>query len=367
MSDRIFSIGVRAIAGCAAMALAIAPISAQPAPPVVGVNAAIHNVVQLRRGGQPLRPAVLRERVVLNDQINTGAASQLQILLLDRSTFTVGANARVAIDRFVYDPARNTRATAVSVTRGAFRFMSGRKTGRPAGPATVRTPTASIGIRGTIFEGVVGADAVAIAMNEPAVGADIQADMDQATLIVLRGPGQRTQGDESPGAIDVTAGDRVIVLDRPALALYIPRAGAAPIGPFEITPQGLQALSSLLRPLPSFAPSTLLAGGRSEAAGGPGPSDSGTGQSGDSTGAESGTMGAGGSSTSGSDAGKGSGRGDILMFAGIGGLAALAALILSSGDDGDPQPITPRTAPRAPDPVALQGLRGRYIVSGGMI
>ena len=95
MSHRILSIGVRALAGAAVFSMAVAPIAAQPGPPAVGVNAAVHNNVQLRRAGQAARPAVLRERVVLNDEISTGAASQLQILLLDRSTFTVGANARI--------------------------------------------------------------------------------------------------------------------------------------------------------------------------------------------------------------------------------------------------------------------------------
>jgi hypothetical protein len=308
------------------MSMAVGPIAAQSPAPAVGVNAAIHNVVQVRRGSGPLRPAVLRERVVLNDEVRTGAASQLQILLLDRSTFTVGANARVAIDRFVYDPARNTRSTAVSVTRGAFRFMSGRALGRPAGPASVRTPVASIGIRGTIFEGVVGADAVAIAMKEAAVGPDVAADLETATLIVLRGPGPATQGDATPGAIDVTVGSRVIVLDRPGLALFVPRPGAAPIGPFEISPKGLQSLAALLRPVPSFADASLRAAGVGAGE---------TGQPGDSAGAPGAV--AGGGSTTGGDGAAGRNRGLLIAFGAL--LTALAAVVVVG--DGDDQPISP--------------------------
>jgi hypothetical protein len=55
---------------------------------------------------------VLRQQVILNDEVRTADASWLQILLLDKSTFTVGANARVAIDRFVYDPAANSAQPA---------------------------------------------------------------------------------------------------------------------------------------------------------------------------------------------------------------------------------------------------------------
>jgi hypothetical protein len=234
----------QAAAALAAASLAGSPVLAQ----AVGVNAAIRNKVEIRGAAtKKVRPAVLRERVILNDEVRTGVASQLQILLLDRTTFTVGANARVAVDRFVYDPAANSRSTGVSVAKGAFRFMSGRNLRRPSGPVSVRTPVATIGVRGTIFEGVVGEDAIRIAGREPAVGGKVKAKKDEASLIVLRGPGPRTQGDTRPGAVDVTVGDRTITLDRPGLALYAPRVGAPPIGPFPISPAGLQALQSLLR------------------------------------------------------------------------------------------------------------------------
>lgn len=234
----------RAAAVAAAASLAASPLSAQ----AVGVNAAVRNkVVIVGAGTRKARPAVVRERVNLNDEVRTAAASQLQILLLDRTVFTVGANARVAVDRFVYDPARSSRSTGVSVARGAFRFMSGRNLGRPSGPATVRTPVATIGVRGTIFEGVVGEEAIRIAGREPGVGRKVKASKEEATLIVLRGPGPRTQGDTRPGAVDVAVGASRVALDRPGLALYAPRVGAPPIGPFAISTAGLQALQALLR------------------------------------------------------------------------------------------------------------------------
>ena len=135
------------------------------------------------------------------------------------------------------------------MVRGAFRFMSGRKFGYPNGPATVRTPVAVIGIRGTIFEGVVGEAAIAISQQEPAVG-KVKSDKQQASLIILRGPGPKTQGDARPGMIDVTAGGQTVTLDSPELAVYVPRAGAAPIGPFRISSPGLQSLQTLMRPSP---------------------------------------------------------------------------------------------------------------------
>ena len=251
MTRKAFSSRAVALAAAAALAATPSLIAAQTA---VGVNAAIRNSVQIQKAGTTqARPAVLRQRVSLNDEVRTGQASQLQILLLDRSTFTVGANARLRIDRFVYDPSRNARSMGATVGRGAFRFMSGRGLRRPAGPVSVRTPVASIGVRGTIVEGVVGLDAIRLAAAEAAVGAQAGGDEQTATLILLRGPGPDTQGDTAPGAVDVEAGGRNVVLDRPSLAFYVPGGGLPPIGPFMISEAGLLSFQQLLRTLPAAA------------------------------------------------------------------------------------------------------------------
>lgn len=239
----------RPLALAAAAGMAVGPAIAQTQ---AGIAAAVRNKVEIRSATRKPHAAAVRERIFMADQATTGAASQLQILLMDRTTFTVGANARVTIDRFVYDPARNSRQVGVSVAHGAFRFMSGRALGRPSGQASVRTPVATIGVRGTIFEGVVGEDAVRIAEQEPSVGR-VASDRRQASLIVLRGPGARTQGDTIAGAIDVAAGGRTATLDAPELAVFVPREGATPIGPFHLSAAGLEALQSLLRTRPQPA------------------------------------------------------------------------------------------------------------------
>ncbi|NML04300.1 FecR domain-containing protein [Sphingomonas sp. G-3-2-10] len=227
-----------------AAAIAIVAAAAPVAEQIVGAATAVKNDVRIRKpAGGVARPVALRQRIALGDGVQTGAKSQLQIVLLDRSVFTVGANARVTIDRFVYDPGRPSSVGA-TVTRGAFRFMSGR--GGSNG-SSIRTPVASIGVRGTILEGVVGPDAALIAAGERAVGR-IASDPETASLIVRRGPGRATQGGARPGAIDVSAGGRTVTADRPLQAIYVPRAGAAPIGPFPISNAGLMQLQAILHP-----------------------------------------------------------------------------------------------------------------------
>lgn len=240
----------RASTAVAALVVAAASLPAQAQ--VVGINSAVRNQVTVRAGGiAPPRPAVVKAKVSLRDAVQTAAASQLQLMLLDGSVFTVGPNARLTIDRFVYDPTRNVKSVGASVARGAFRFMSGRAA---SSGSTIRTPIATIGIRGTLVEGVVGSTAVGIASREAGVGPNVGGDASTASLIVLRGPGPNTQGSSRPGAIDVDAGGRTASANRPMMAIYVPRAGAAPIGPFMISPMGLAALND------SIFPASLAAG-----------------------------------------------------------------------------------------------------------
>jgi len=231
----------------AALALASAPPAFAQA---VGINAAIRNKVMTRKSGEAaLQPAVLKARVALGEQVVTAPASMLQILLLDRSNFTVGANARVTIDRFVYDPSRSASAVGASVARGAFRFMSGGPVRNMPGQTAVTTPVASIGVRGTIFEGVVGEDAVRIAGGESGAGdAAGRGDQETATLVVLRGPAATAT--EPGGAIDVTANGRTIAVEQPGMALFIPGPGQDPVGPFPLSDEGSLALHDLLRTTP---------------------------------------------------------------------------------------------------------------------
>jgi hypothetical protein len=229
----------------AAAAIAIAPPAL--AQQAVGVSTAVKNDVRIKRAGAPVaKPVQVKQRIALNDAVQTGVKSQLQVLLLDKSMFNVGANARLVIDRFVYDPNRGGRTLGATVTKGAFRFMSGKPD--RGGNTQIRTPVASIGIRGTVIEGVVGESAGLIAQNEAAVGRKVRIDPESASLIILRGPGAKTQGNTLPGAISVTAGGRTVNLAQPMMAVFVPFPGAAPIGPFRISQRGLMQVQALLFP-----------------------------------------------------------------------------------------------------------------------
>ncbi len=185
-----------------------------------------------------------RQRIAWGDVIETGRNAQLQILLLDRSNFGIGQRSRIRIDRFVYDPDKE-RSVFATLLKGALRFFSGEESGNRSGE--ISSPAGRIGIRGTAVDMLVGERAREIAEKEESVGR-VRGDKNEATLVVLRGPGNNARGGIAPGRVEVSGADVTVVLDQPGLAAYIPRRGAAPIGPFRIGDKGLARVQDELAP-----------------------------------------------------------------------------------------------------------------------
>ena len=217
----------------------------------VGTSAAVRGQVFVRAGTEGLqRRAAVSQSIHLQDQILTKQESAIQILLLDQSVFTVGENCRLVVDRFVYDPDRGVGEMTASVLKGAFRFMSGKIGGNDPTAATVKTPSATLGIRGTFLEAVVGQDAVDLA-DKAGLEYSQNCDPSKAGFYILRGPGRNTNSLEDTGMIDVDSGSGTATISQANYAVFVPCPGAEPIGPFPVPDSVLQYLDFFLRSAPT--------------------------------------------------------------------------------------------------------------------
>jgi hypothetical protein len=109
--------------------------------------------------GDPLgKPPAQAERILkigidvqANEVVTTHANDRAHLVFLDGSSLTVGPNARLTIDKFVYDPNSKTGELALTATQGVFRLVGGKIS--KTNPITINTPSGTIGIRGgiTIF------------------------------------------------------------------------------------------------------------------------------------------------------------------------------------------------------------------------
>lgn len=95
----------------------------------------------------------LNTKFQATDIIETGPDARLEITFEDGTTLTLGENARITLNEYVYDPINANNRLAISLRHGAFLFISGLMGKQPNRDMSVSTPLATIGIRGTTFWG----------------------------------------------------------------------------------------------------------------------------------------------------------------------------------------------------------------------
>lgn len=93
--------------------------------------------------------------VFMGDRIDTGDKGQVQLLFRDQTRMVVGPGSSLVIDAFVFQKDATVQQVSMNAVKGAFRFMTG---SGPKQAYTIHTPTATIAVRGTQFDFVVGED-----------------------------------------------------------------------------------------------------------------------------------------------------------------------------------------------------------------
>ena len=83
-----------------------------------------------------------------NEVVSTGAAARLELTFKDNTRVTLGENAKLTLDRYVFSPATGRGRIRFRLV-GALRFLSGQVSKLARSDVTVTTPFAAIGIRGT--------------------------------------------------------------------------------------------------------------------------------------------------------------------------------------------------------------------------
>jgi len=88
--------------------------------------------------------------VEMNDTIVT-AKSRAQITFEDNTTVKITEQSKLIIDDFVYDPKKGSGKVAMKVVLGTARYASGQIAKNNPQSVDVKTPTATIAVRGTDF------------------------------------------------------------------------------------------------------------------------------------------------------------------------------------------------------------------------
>ena len=121
------------------------PAGAQQA---IGSTASAQNQVTRELSGAA-GPLSVGNSVYRNEVVRTGTDSLAKLIFLNSTNLSVGPTSRVVLDRFVYEGDPGAEKVAVGLAKGVFRFTTGTLDKKAY---TITTPTAAIGVRGTILD-----------------------------------------------------------------------------------------------------------------------------------------------------------------------------------------------------------------------
>lgn len=108
--------------------------------------------------------------VFQGDVLETGVDSALGIVFIDETTFSLGDEGRMVLDELVFDPNNLEGSSTFSVLQGVFVFVSGEIASNNPDEMEIRTPVATLGVRGTKVAGQAaqegGANTIALLAEE---------------------------------------------------------------------------------------------------------------------------------------------------------------------------------------------------------
>lgn len=184
----------------------------------VGQIAAVKGEASIDRAGTKLMasPGLAVEE---KDKILSESGSRVQVLFNDKTVVTIGSQSVFEVEKYLFDEPAGKAEAKFGFTKGAFKTLTG-KIGQVAPDRfTMKTRTATIGIRGTGVLGKISDNREMIACTE--------------------------------GAIAVEAGGSVVELTAGEMTSFL--AGAVPGAPRDVTPEDLQDLEESFGVDPALA------------------------------------------------------------------------------------------------------------------
>lgn len=119
--------------------------------------ASIGSITDFKGGGAIKRaaaskPAAKGAPIEKMDTVSTNSQGKFKITFIDSTTVSITENSKLVIDDFVFDnTAKNKGKLGLKVALGTVRYASGGVAHGNPGGVNIRTPTATIGVRGTDF------------------------------------------------------------------------------------------------------------------------------------------------------------------------------------------------------------------------
>lgn len=180
--------------------------------------------------------------VFQGDVLETAEDSAVGLVFADASTFSLGDEGRMVLDELIYDPTSQEGSSLFSVVQGVFVFVSGEIATNNPGDMEIRTPVATLGVRGTKVGG----------------RGDQEGELNTITLL--------PDEDGSVGQLEVYNASGRVVLDSAFATTAVSSVFEAPSDYVNLSEAQAEALfGTVSRALPRVDANLDSADGRSEA------------------------------------------------------------------------------------------------------
>lgn len=132
-----------------ASALASGAASADDSEPIGQVKVA-EGDASLQRGSERIA-AEPGANVYKGDVIVTGSDGKMGITFRDETIISVGPDTNLTVNEYLFEPAQGKLSFVAKLTQGTLQFISGAIAKLSPDQVALRTPTGTIGVRGTRF------------------------------------------------------------------------------------------------------------------------------------------------------------------------------------------------------------------------
>jgi hypothetical protein len=122
---------------------------AGPSPAIGIIQKAAGTATVVRQEGT--LSAKIGLEIYQNDTLRTGPDGSIGVVFNDDTLLSLGPESVLVIDEFVFAPGQGKFSIVIRMLKGTAAYLSGLISKLAPGSAHFKTPTASIGIRGTKF------------------------------------------------------------------------------------------------------------------------------------------------------------------------------------------------------------------------
>ncbi len=117
---------------------------------IIGYVKTVKGEAAVVNAGQQVK-AVVGTPIMIGSVLKTGANASLGVTFKDNTVMSFGPDTELTVDEYLYAPNKGNLKLGASLAKGTLAYLSGAIAKIKPDAVSVKTPTGTIGVRGTHF------------------------------------------------------------------------------------------------------------------------------------------------------------------------------------------------------------------------